>query len=125
MAPNWYPKTTTRSAIRKVINRALDLYRRHTELCKFGLWGWFAMFCLVSSTTIVWYLYHAELEPAMSLQQALESDSAVVAEEFLIRLNARVGQTLRLGGRSFRIAVVLKQERQAVTWFPKRMPSVL
>src|ERR1035437_5845385 len=52
----------------------------------------------------------AELEPAMSLQQALDGDSAVVAEEFLIRLNARVGQTLRLGGRSFRIAAVLKQE---------------
>ena len=46
----------------------------------------------------------------MSLQQALDGDSAVVAEEFLIRLNARVGQTLRLGGRSFRISAVLKQE---------------
>src|SRR5271157_2947608 len=52
----------------------------------------------------------AELEPAMSLKQALEGDSAVVAEEFLIRLNAQVGQTLRLGGRNFRIAAVLKQE---------------
>jgi putative ABC transport system permease protein len=52
----------------------------------------------------------AELEPAMSLQAAFDGDSAVVAEEFLIRLNARVGQTLRLGGRSFRIAAVLKQE---------------
>jgi len=51
-----------------------------------------------------------ELEPAISLQQALDGDSAVVAEEFLIRLNARVGQTLRLGGKSFRIAAVLKQE---------------
>src|SRR6266700_518351 len=30
----------------------------------------------------------ARLEPAMGLQQALEGDSAVVAEEFLIRLNA-------------------------------------
>ena len=37
----------------------------------------------------------------MSLQQALDGDSAVVAEEFLIRLNAHVGQTLRLGGREF------------------------
>jgi putative ABC transport system permease protein len=55
-----------------------------------------------------------ELEPAMSLKQALgggpAGDSAVVAEEFLIRLNAHVGQTLRLGGRNFRIAAVLKQE---------------
>jgi len=52
----------------------------------------------------------AELEPSMSLKQALDGYSAVVAEEFLIRLNARVGQTLRLGGRSFRITAVLKQE---------------
>ena len=56
------------------------------------------------------YYGKAELEPAMSLQQALEGDSAVVAEEFLIRLDARVGQTLRLGGRNFRIAAVLTQE---------------
>jgi putative ABC transport system permease protein len=56
------------------------------------------------------YYGKAELEPEMSLTQALDGDSAVVAEEFLIRLNARVGQTLRLGGRSFRIAAVLKQE---------------
>jgi len=56
------------------------------------------------------YYGTAELEPSMSLQQALDGDSAVVAEEFLIRLNAQVGQTLRLGGRNFRIAAVLKQE---------------
>jgi putative ABC transport system permease protein len=56
------------------------------------------------------YYGAVELEPAMSLPQALDGDSAVVAEEFLIRLNARVGQTLRLGGRSFRIAAVLRQE---------------
>jgi putative ABC transport system permease protein len=62
------------------------------------------------------YYGTAELEPAMSLAQALDGDSAVVAEEFLIRLNAQVGQTLRLGGRNFRIAAVLKQE-------PDRMGS--
>jgi putative ABC transport system permease protein len=56
------------------------------------------------------YYGSAELEPAMSLQQALDGDSAVVAEEFLIRLNAHVGQTLRLGGREFKIVAVLKQE---------------
>ena len=62
------------------------------------------------------YYGTVDLEPAMSLQQALEGDSAVVADEFLIRLNAQVGQTLRLGGRNFRIAAVLKQE-------PDRMNS--
>jgi putative ABC transport system permease protein len=56
------------------------------------------------------YYGTAELEPAMSLGQALEGDSAVVADEFLIRLNAKVGQSLRLGGRNFRISAVLKQE---------------
>jgi putative ABC transport system permease protein len=57
----------------------------------------------------------AELEPAMSLRDALQGDSAVVAEEFLIRLKAQVGQTLRLGGRNFRIAAVLKQEPDRMT----------
>ena len=56
------------------------------------------------------YYGEAELEPTMTLQQALEGDSAVVADEFLIRLNAHVGQTLRLGGRNFKITAVLKQE---------------
>jgi len=61
------------------------------------------------------YYGTAELEPAMTLRQALEGNSAVVAEEFLIRLNAHVGQTLRLGGRDFRIAAVLKQEPDRIT----------
>jgi putative ABC transport system permease protein len=61
------------------------------------------------------YYGEAELEPTMSLQRALDGDSAVVAEEFLIRLNAHVGQTLRLGGRDFRIAAVLKQEPDRIS----------
>jgi putative ABC transport system permease protein len=61
------------------------------------------------------YYGKAELEPAIGLQQALDGDSAVVAQEFLIRLNAQVGQTLRLGGRSFRIAAVLKEEPDRIS----------
>jgi putative ABC transport system permease protein len=61
------------------------------------------------------YYGQAQLEPAMTLQQALEGDSAVVAEEFLIRLNAHVGMTLRLGGTSFRIAAVLRQEPDRIS----------
>jgi putative ABC transport system permease protein len=57
----------------------------------------------------------AELEPAMPLRQALQGDSAVVADEFLIRLNAHVGETLRLGGKNFRITAVLKQEPDRIT----------
>ena len=61
------------------------------------------------------YYGAAVLEPAMSLNEALAGDSAVVAEEFLIRLNAQVGQSLRMGGREFKIAAVLKQEPDRIT----------
>jgi putative ABC transport system permease protein len=56
------------------------------------------------------YYGSVELQPALNLQQALAGDSVVVADEFLIRLNAHVGQTLRLGGKNFSIAGVLHQE---------------
>ena len=56
------------------------------------------------------YYGSVDLQPAMQLEQALAGDSVVVADEFLIRLNAHVGQTLRLGGKNFRIAAVLHQE---------------
>ena len=71
------------------------------------------------------YYGKAVLDPAMSLKQALEGDSAVVAEEFLIRLNAQVGQSLRLGGREFRIAAVLKQEPDRITAGTGLGPRVL
>jgi putative ABC transport system permease protein len=71
------------------------------------------------------YYGKAELEPAMSLPQALDGDSAVVAEEFLIRLNAKVGDTLRLGGRNFKIAAILKQEPDRMTAGAGMGPRVL
>jgi putative ABC transport system permease protein len=61
------------------------------------------------------YYGRAELDPDMPLPQALEGDSAVVADEFLVRLNAHVGQTLRLGGRNFKIAAVLKEEPDRIS----------
>jgi len=61
------------------------------------------------------YYGTAELEPSMTIEQALDGDSAIVADEFLIRLNAKVGQSLRLGGRNFKIAAVLKQEPDRIT----------
>src|SRR5579862_1193027 len=61
------------------------------------------------------YYGKANLEPDMSLQQALDGDSAVVADEFLVRLNAHVGQTLRLGGRNFKIAAVLRVEPDRIS----------
>jgi putative ABC transport system permease protein len=61
------------------------------------------------------YYGTADLEPAMSLQQALKGDSAVVADEFLIRLNAHVGDVMRLGGESFTITAALKQEPDRIS----------
>jgi len=57
----------------------------------------------------------AELDPSMPLARALQGDSAVVADEFLIRLDAHVGDTLHLGGRNFRITAVLKQEPDRIS----------
>ncbi len=56
-----------------------------------------------------------QLTPSMPLAEALRGNSAVVAEEFLIRANAHVGDTLRLGGHSFRIAAVLVEEPDRIS----------
>jgi putative ABC transport system permease protein len=61
------------------------------------------------------YYGTAELAPAMSLKDALAGDGAVVAEEFLIRLKAHVGDTLRLGEKTFHISAVLEQEPDRIT----------
>jgi putative ABC transport system permease protein len=56
-----------------------------------------------------------QLQPDIPLQQALAGNSAVVAEELLIRLNAHVGQALRLGGKTFTITAVLTQEPDRIS----------
>ncbi|HEY9126076.1 MAG TPA: FtsX-like permease family protein [Acidobacteriaceae bacterium] len=61
------------------------------------------------------YYGKAVLDPEMSLQEALSADSVVVADEFLIRLNAHVGSTMRLGGHNFHIAARLAQEPDRIT----------
>jgi putative ABC transport system permease protein len=61
------------------------------------------------------YYGTADLEPSMPLAQALHGDSVVVSDEFLIRLNAHVGDTLRLGERDFRITAALVQEPDRVS----------
>jgi putative ABC transport system permease protein len=61
------------------------------------------------------YYGTADLEPSMPLAQALRGDSAVVSDEFLIRLNAHVGDTLRLGERNFRITAALEQEPDRIS----------
>ena len=61
------------------------------------------------------YYGKAELDPDMPLASALTDNSVVVADEFLIRLKAKVGDMLRLGGHSFRIAARLVQEPDRIT----------
>ena len=56
-----------------------------------------------------------ELRPAMTLHQALAGNSVVVAEEFLIRMNAHVGDTLHLGTRDFRISAVIENEPDRIS----------
>ena len=57
----------------------------------------------------------AVLAPSMPLTQALQGDSAVVSDEFIIRMNTHVGDTLRLGVRDFRITAVLDQEPDRIS----------
>ena len=45
--------------------------------------------------------------PQLPLTQALSGNNVVVADEFLIRLNAHVGGDLRLGGKTFHIAAMI------------------
>jgi putative ABC transport system permease protein len=71
------------------------------------------------------YYGTAELEPAMPLSAALQGDSAVVADEFLIRLNAHVGDTLRLGGKNFTITASLKQEPDRISAGVSMGPRVM
>jgi putative ABC transport system permease protein len=51
----------------------------------------------------------------MPLASALTDTSVVVADEFLIRLRAKVGDTLRLGGHNFKIAARLIEEPDRIT----------
>jgi putative ABC transport system permease protein len=67
----------------------------------------------------------AQLEPAMGLQQALDGNSAIVADEFLIRLNAHVGDTMRLGGLNFKISAVLRQEPDRISAAASIGPRVM
>jgi putative ABC transport system permease protein len=71
------------------------------------------------------YYGKAVLEPDMPLVQALAGNNVVVADEFLIRLNGHVGENLRLGGKVFHIAAVLKQEPDRISAGAGMGPRVL
>ena len=68
---------------------------------------------------------HAQLLPDQPLSQALAGDSVVVADEFLVRMNAHVGGTLRVGGHEFKITAVLHQEPDRITSGAGLGPRVL
>jgi putative ABC transport system permease protein len=71
------------------------------------------------------YYGKAELDPDIPLTSALTDNSVVVADEFLIRLKAKVGDNLRLGGHNFRIAARLVQEPDRITAGAGLGPRVL
>jgi putative ABC transport system permease protein len=71
------------------------------------------------------YYGKALLEPDLPLNQALTTTSVVVADEFLIRLKAHVGDSLRLGGKNFRIAARLVEEPDRITAGAGLGPRVL
>jgi putative ABC transport system permease protein len=58
------------------------------------------------------YPYYGEvkLDPPMKLTDALTPDSVAVAQDVLLRLNAKVGDRVRVGTESFRIATVVLSE---------------
>jgi putative ABC transport system permease protein len=56
-----------------------------------------------------------KLEPPAALRRVLDGRSAAVSDDLLIRLKARVGESVRLGGQDFRIAAVLVSEPDRMT----------
>jgi putative ABC transport system permease protein len=50
------------------------------------------------------------LDPPIGLDAALNPNTVVVSEDALVRLQARTGDTIRIGRRQFRIAAVIRSE---------------
>ncbi|MDQ1469753.1 MAG: putative transport system permease protein, partial [Bryobacterales bacterium] len=56
-----------------------------------------------------------KLIPAMPFRTALQPDAVVVSDGVLLRLNAKVGDTIRIGGQPFRIAAEVTNEPDRMT----------
>src|SRR4029078_13443998 len=58
------------------------------------------------------YPYYGEvkLDPSMALTDALQPDTVAVAQDVLLRLNAEVGDHLRVGTDAFRISAIVNSE---------------
>ena len=66
-----------------------------------------------------------ELEPAGDLAEALTGGTVVVSQDLLIRLGSQVGDSVRLGDESFRIAAVVRVEPDRMTGTMNVGPRVL
>lgn len=56
-----------------------------------------------------------KLNPPMSLRTALQPDTVVVSDGVLLRLGARIGDTIRIGGQPFRIVAEVTNEPDRMT----------
>jgi putative ABC transport system permease protein len=65
------------------------------------------------------------LEPAGDLRTTLTDQTVVVDDELLIRLHAKVGDSLKIGGRQFRIAAVVSKEPDRISSSFNLGPRVL
>lgn len=63
------------------------------------------------------YPFYGEVvfTPAMTVGEALCEDCVAVAQDVLLRLGLVVGQTMRLGGREFRVSAVVTKEPDRMT----------
>ena len=61
------------------------------------------------------YYGHIILNPAGSIRDLLNDSTALVDDNLLVRLNAKVGDTLKIGTRHFRIAAVILREPDRMT----------
>ena len=56
-----------------------------------------------------------KLSPDLNLRTALTPDAVAVADGVLLRLNAKIGDTIRIGGQSFRIIAEVTNEPDRMT----------
>ena len=56
-----------------------------------------------------------QLRPPLAFRSALQPDAVVVSDGVLLRLNAKVGDSIRIGGQPFRIAAEVTNEPDRMT----------
>ena len=66
-----------------------------------------------------------DLDPAGSLQQVLTPDTIAVADDLLVRLKLQIGDSLKIGNRTFRIAAVVVNEPDRLSGSFAAGPRVL